>query len=121
MSQVINSVTFKNRFARFIDAPDARVEFAIEEAALFVDASWGQYQALGLLYRAAHILMVELMRAASGTGQEVASESFAGVLSVTYKTTPTATEGSMDDLETTQYGLRFKELYSLVFPAVAIV
>jgi hypothetical protein len=120
MSQIINAVTFKNRFHRFKDAPDSRIEFAIEEAALSVDWTWGQYQTLGMLYMTAHILLVEIMRAASGTGQEVASESFAGVLSVTYKTSaPTAADKG--DLSTTYYGQRVEDIINRIFPAVAII
>jgi hypothetical protein len=121
MSQVINSITFKNRFHRFKDAPDSRIEFAIEEAALSVDSTWGIYQTVGMLYMTAHILMVEIMRAASGTGQEVASESFAGVLSVTYKPSATPSETDVDDLSTTYYGQRVQDIMMRAIPAVAVV
>jgi hypothetical protein len=117
----INATTFKNRFHRFINVPDGRVEFAIEEAMLSVDATWQQYQTVGLLYMTAHILMVEIMRAASGTGQELASESFAGVLSVTYKPSATPSETDLDDLSTTYYGQRVQDIMARVFTAVAIV
>lgn len=121
MTQVINSITFKNRFHRFINVPDSRIEFAIEEAALSVDWTWGVYQVVGMLYMTAHILMVEIMRAASGTGQEIASESFAGVLSVTYKPTAEPSEADMEDLSTTYYGQRVRDIMMRAFPAVAIV
>lgn len=121
MSQVINAVTFKNRFNRFADAPDSRIEFAIEEAALSVDATWGQYQTVGMLYMTAHILQVELVRTASGTGQEIASESFAGVLSVTYKTSDPVAQSDLDDLSTTYYGQRVQDIMARIFPAVAII
>jgi hypothetical protein len=116
----INSTTFKNRFHRFINVPDSRVEFAIEEAMLSVDSTWAQYQIQGLLYMTAHILMVEIMRAASGTGQELASESFAGVLSVTYRPTDIG-KTDLDDLSTTYYGQRVQDIMMRVFTAVAIV
>ena len=121
MSQVINSVSFKDFFLRFRDAPDTRVEFAIEEAALSVDATWGQYQTLGMMYMTAHNLLVELMHAGSGTGQEVASESFAGVLSVTYKDGAAVSQPDLDDLSTTYYGQRVQDLMARIFPAVAII
>ena len=121
MAQIINAITFKNRFHRFIGVPDSRIEFAIEEAALSVDWTWEQYQTIGMLYMTAHILMVEIMRATSGTGQEVASESFAGVLSVTYKPSAAVSETDLDDLGSTWYGQRVQDIMMRVHTAVAVV
>jgi hypothetical protein len=121
MSQVINAISFKNRFNAFRDVPDSRIEFSSEEAALSVDWTWEQYQTLRMLYMTAHILMVEIVRAASGTGQEVASESFAGVLAVTYKPSATPSETDLDDLGSTYYGQRVQDIMMRVHTAVAIV
>jgi hypothetical protein len=121
MAQVINSFTFKNRFHRFKDVPDARIEFAIEEAALSVDWTWEQYQTQGMLYMTAHVLMREIMHAASGTGQEVASESFAGVLSVTYRPSEQSVDKDIGDLSTTFYGQRVLDIMARVHTAVAVV
>jgi hypothetical protein len=121
MAQIISAHNFKMRFPRFADAPDTGIEFAIEEAALSVDWTWGKYQIIGMMYMTAHVLLVEQMRAASGTGQEVASESFAGVLSISYKDGAPVSQPDLDDLSTTFYGQRVQDLMARIFPAVAII
>lgn len=123
MAQVISAHSFKIKFPEFEKVASTRIEFAIEEAALSVDASWGSYQALGMLYYSAHVLLCEISRAASATGQRVASESFAGVLAITYQQdSVNSADPDAQDLTTTFYGLRFLDLMErAVGPAIAII
>jgi|ERR1700719_1416090 len=116
----ISAHSIKMKFPEFTDVPSTQIEFAIEEAALNVDSTWGTRQVLGLLYWTAHILMFAISRAASGTGQQIASESFAGVMSITYQNAPPL-DADQDDLSATPYGLRVRALMEAQFPAVAII
>jgi hypothetical protein len=119
--QVISAHTVKMRFPEFEPVQSTRIEFAIEEAALQVDWTWGIYEALGMMWLSAHILMMEISRAGSSTGQQIASESFPGVVSVTYTTAPPLTDVEVDDLSQTFYGVRFKALRDAAVGSVAIV
>lgn len=128
MAQVISATAVKIKFPEFVDKPDTQIEMAIEEAALEVDSTWDKtseggpnYQIVGMLYMTAHILAVQTAMAASGTGQRIASESFAGVVSVTYQTDPTPGDVSIKDLSSTAYGLRVQDFMSRLFPAVMVI
>lgn len=113
----VSAVTIKQVYPAFADTSDAAIEFAIQEARHSVDATWGDDQQLGLLYMVAHILVVKQSIAQSGSGQQVLSESFAGMMSITYSA---AAPPSFDDLTSTPYGVQFKALLDANFPAIGI-
>lgn len=121
MANLISAHNVKLKFLAFSDTPDTDIEMAIEEASLEVDETWGNYQTLGLLYMAAHILTVQQSTSASGTGQRVASENFGGVVSVTYQADPSPADLSIKDLSSTSYGQRLLDFMGRLFPAVAII
>lgn len=107
----------------FSGLDDATVEFAIEEAVVMCgsngDGNWvdDSNQTLGIMYYAAHLLQVSIMRAESGTGQIVDSERTPD-LSIKY-----AGGGKPDvlDFDSTMYGIRFKQIVRQNFPAVMTV
>jgi hypothetical protein len=121
VDQVISAHTVKMRYPQFVSVPSTQIEFAIEEAALWVDDTWGIYEARGMMLLTAHFLTVELTRAASGTGQQIASESFPGVVAVTYTTAPQLSDDAVDDLSQTIFGIQFKALRDAAVGSVAIV
>jgi hypothetical protein len=111
----------KLKFPEFAQLDDATVEFAIEEASRNVDDSWLPKDAtLGLLYLAAHYLMVGQQRAQSATGQVVQSEKM-GEMSITYAQFPQINATDASDLKTTLYGVRFLELAHINFPPIAVI
>src|ERR1700678_4134002 len=98
----------KLKFPEFATQSDTAVEFAIEEASLIVTNSWiEKYATLGIVYLAAHHLMVTISRADSGTGALLKSESMDG-MSKSYDTT--ATKPDPGDYTTTPYGSKYLEL-----------
>ena len=118
---VPSAANVRLKFPEFRDESDASIEFALEEAQRNVDDSWiAGDQVLGLYYYAAHVLMVEISRRESASGQMVRSETI-GRMSITYAspTQPTATEGS--DLTTTPYGTRYLDLVTKSNPAVIVI
>jgi hypothetical protein len=118
---VPTAINLKMKFPEFQGIADAQVEFAIEEASLFVDDSWlPDTQTLGILYLAAHYLMVEIMRAQSATGQVITSERM-GEMSVTYAGMQPFTEATSSDWMTTLYGMRFREFAHINNPPIAII
>ena len=121
VDQVISAHTVKMRYPQFVSVPSTQIEFAIEEAALWVDDTWGVYEARGMMLLTAHNLTVELSRAASATGQQIASESFPGVVSITYTTAATLSDDAVDDLSQTIYGVQFKALRDAAVGSVAVV
>ena len=121
VDQVISAHTVKMRYPQFVSVPSTQIEFAIEEAALWVDDTWGVYEARGMMLLTAHNLTVELTRAASSTGQQIASENFPGVVSVTYTTAEPLSDDAVDDLAQTIYGIQFKALRDAAVGSVAVV
>jgi hypothetical protein len=121
VDQVISAHTVKMRFPEFVNVASSWIEFAIEEASIWVDATWGIYEALGMYYLTAHILTMSLSRAASGTGQQIASESFPGVVAVTYTTAPSLAADAVEDLTQTYYGMRFKALRDVAIGGPVVV
>lgn len=121
VDQVISAHTVKMRYPQFVSVPSSQIEFVIEEAALQVDWTWGIYEARGMMTLTAHMLTVELSRAGSATGQQIASESFPGVVSISYTTAPTLNDEAVDDLSQTIYGVQFKALREAAVGSVAIV
>lgn len=117
----VSVISMKLKFPEFADETDAAIGFALEEASRNVDDSWlPKDQDLGLMYLAAHYLMVSISRRESGSGQQVASERM-GEMSITYKTADQPKAAESSDLTTTPYGTRFLELAHLNFPPVAII
>jgi len=108
------------KFPEFADQEDQTIEFAIEEATRNVDDTWlPKDQTLAIMYYAAHILEIVISRAESGTGQLIRSETI-GRMSITYAT-PDQNPKSFDDLTSTVYGTRFRDLVIKNFPAVAVI
>jgi hypothetical protein len=119
---VPTATNLKLKFPEFATLDDATVEFAIEEAALFVDDSWlVDTQTLGILYLAAHRLMISQMAAMSATGQIVQSERM-GEMSVTYAQVPQASAAvDVSDFSITWYGRRYMELAHINNPPIAVI
>jgi hypothetical protein len=118
---VPTATSFKLKFPEFASVADGTVEFAIEEAQMMVDDSWidDANSSLGMLYLAAHHLMVTLSRAESGTGQLIKSESFAG-MTVSYDTDQ-QTKPDPGDYTSTPYGSRFLDLLSRNQPGILLL
>jgi hypothetical protein len=115
------AVNLKMKFPEFANVDDASVEFAIEEAALFVDDNWlPDTQILGVLYLAAHYLQMTIMLAASATGQPITSERM-GPMSITYASPVQITEATSSDWMLTMYGRRFREFCQINNPPIAII
>lgn len=118
---VPTATSLKLKFSEFAAVPDATVEFAIEEAQLDVDESWinDAQASLGILYLAAHHIMVTLARQESGTGLLVRSESFAG-MSITYDTDQQS-KPDPGDYTSTPYGSRYLELVGRNQPPILLL
>jgi hypothetical protein len=119
--QLPTATSIKLRFPEFDYVPDAVVEFSIEEASRLIDSTWAQGdQLLACSYLAAHIMMISIQRAESGTGQLVTSETI-GRLVTTYATQEMPKTGEESDFAQTPYGVRFVMMARRNFPAVAII
>jgi hypothetical protein len=123
MTAIVPTATsIKLKFPEFSGLADGTVEFAIEEALMYVTDASGWVtetdQTMASMYLTAHHLMVTLSRAQSGTGQRIKSETMGG-MSITYDTDATTPESG--DYTTTPYGKRFLELVQQNFPAIGIV
>lgn len=116
----VSVTSFRLKFDEFAGEDDASIALVIEEAANYVDSSWGTRQDEGQLYYAAHFLMLEIQRAQSATGQAVSSERF-GPMSITYQTPSLPTQQNASDLTLTLYGLRIAQLLKLLFPPVMVI
>ncbi len=105
----------------FDDVDDGTIEFALEEAALTCgDGEWidDANRTLAIMYYAAHLLQVTLMRVASGgTGQIISSERTPD-LSITYAV---PSQDKPIDFTMTIYGERFLGLVRKNFPSVLTV
>jgi len=126
MSLAPTATNMKFKFPAFIPLDDASIEFALEEARVVCgeigDGNWidDANQTLGTMYYAAHLLQVSLMRAQSGSGLVVASES-TPELSITYRDPGMPKINEVIDLTMTEYGVRFMGLVRSNFPAVLTV
>src|SRR5580765_3346712 len=121
MAFVISAHSVKMRYPQFANVPSTQIEFLIEDAALQVDWTWGIYEIPGMMALVAHKLTMDLSRAASATGQQIASESYSGVMSVTYTPAPPLSSDEVEDLNSTYYGVQFKALREAAVGSVAIV
>lgn len=120
--QIPTSLSIKNRFPVFANVPDSVVEFAIEEASLVVDGSWGTAteQLLAISYVVAHFLMVGIQRMESGSGQIVSSERI-GEMSISYLAQAVPTLKDPYDWATTAFGVRYLSILQRNVPAIAVV
>jgi len=111
----------KFKFPEFRNVDDGTVEFAIEEAVVTCggEGHWidDANQTLAMMYYAAHLLQVSIMRAGSGTGQIISSER-TPELSVTYAV---PNMNAPIDFTMTIYGERFLGLVRKNFPAILTV
>lgn len=109
MTSAPTAIDFKQRFPEFADLGDAAVEFALEEASLFMGTWSGTGATIGWMYLAAHIVAVSRVTADTD-GRDVISETI-GRLSTTYRAA--GTQFSFGDLETTAYGKRYMQIRSI--------
>jgi hypothetical protein len=112
----------------FANVDNASIQFAIEEAVVECgpEGTFGEFEwvddanyTLALMYYAAHLMQVSIMRQQSGTGQVVTSER-TPELSVTYGQPPFPSMDKPVDLTMTIYGVRFLALCEKNFPPVAV-
>lgn len=103
------AIDFKQRFPEFSDLGDAAVEFALEEAGLFMGTWTGVGVNIAWMYLAAHITAVSRVTADTD-GRDVISETI-GRLSTTYRAA--GAQFSFGDLETTAYGKRYMQIRSI--------
>jgi len=124
MAIVPSAANMKFKFPEFAGIDDGTIEFALEEA--WVACGSGDWVddanlALGLMYYAAHLLQVSILRTSSGNGQIISSERI-GELSVSYAAPNKNTQsGTQSDFTMTMYGQRFLDLAYKNFPAVTVV
>lgn len=120
------ALNMKLKFPEFVSYNDAAIEFAIEEAMLFVDDTWIiAHETVAVMYLAAHYLMVSILRGqqTSGTmegGQRVTSESFGG-MSISYENDSIKLTADSKDFTTTVYGLRYYDFLKMSHVGVAVV
>jgi len=117
--------SMKTKFRAFASLDDADIAFALEEAVVACGSVKGEWtsdadHSLAIQYYAAHLLMVSLQRAGSGTGQVLISES-TPELSRSYAAPPQASVSEPIDFTMTHYGVRFLGLIQKNFPAVLTV
>ena len=120
---VPSASNIKFKFPEFSSIDDSTVEFAVEEAVIACgNGDWidDANQTLALMYYAAHIMQVSIMRASSGTGQIVSSER-TPELSITYATPQQQITDYAVDLTTTFYGVRYLGLVARNFPAILTI
>jgi len=115
----VSAQVMKIRFPEFLNVQDAGIEFAIEEAALFMSKYTGPGYDLAQMYLAAHILAVNQNTADSG-GRDTISETI-GRLSETFRGPPTGAAVTVGDLSTTSYGKRYQQIINLNTPRFAVV
>ncbi len=120
MTTIPSAVNFKMRMPAFSTTDDTEIEFALEEAARFVDDSWiAGDQILALMYMAAHLLSIESV-AADSDGRVVTSEHL-GPMGETYASSGGSSAASTEWLMKTSYGERFLEYRRRSRPAVMVV
>lgn len=119
----------KARYSEFALVPDEKLQLALDDAALRVDTTWREadFKPAQLLY-AAHKLTLQGL----GTGREAkfAALSAAGIsqIKISSLSLSMAKEGAYarqptrsGELESTSYGVMFRELVRLNFPAILVV
>lgn len=118
---------FQARFPKFQDTPDATIQAALDEAALFVDNSWPEsfYKTAKMLY-ACHVLTLE----GQGTGGEsqmatagllMLKRIRSGELDVERFSAKDQGQDVTDWFTWTPCGTRFISLRGTAFPAILLV
>jgi len=118
-----SATNMKFKFPQFVSIDDATIEFAIEEAVVACQGGdWidDANQTLAIMYYTAHLMQVSIMRAQTGTGQVVESES-TPELKVTYKTPDMPAFHQPIDMTMTEFGVRYLGLVRSNFPSVLTV
>lgn len=122
LPRAINAATVKMRFPVFRNAPDALIEFAIEEADIQVDkTTMGSAYVPAFLYLTAHILTRALQTLEGGIGIPLRSVSVGGEITYSYANPDAPKLSDASDLATTSFGMRYQSLLTIHVPAVAIV
>jgi len=106
-----NAIAFKTRFPEFASVSDTLVEFALEEASLFVQNWNARGMNIAWMYLAAHIVAISSI-AADTEGRDIVSETI-GRLATTYRSA--GANLSLGDLTTTAYGKRYQQIRALSF------
>jgi hypothetical protein len=108
----ITAMNVKMRFPEFSDIDDSLVEFAIEEASLFISDRIRRGAVLAHMYLSAHIIAIGDY-ASLTEGREIASETF-GRIHVKYATASETRAGAaLGDLSTTSYGRRYQAIIGI--------
>lgn len=113
-----NVVAFKSMFPDFADVDDTLVQMALDAAAQFVDAAWGDSQVAATMYLAAHFLSMS-STTSDTSGQLISSESI-GRISVSYASSA-ASGGTNGTLGQTSYGVVFSNMLTAQGYGIAIV
>lgn len=117
----VTASAMKMKFPEFAGEDDARIEFAIEEAARNVDDTWrAKDKNLAWMYMTAHYLSVAINNATVVNNKQVVSERI-GEISVTYAQGPAPSPKDPTDLSSTSYGQRYRELSKLNFPPIMVI
>ncbi len=99
---------FRTRFPEFAstaDYSDARVQLALDDAALQINRSlWGNKADLGTYYLAAHALVVNDSAFDSGGGSGPVTQESVGQVSRSYAAPGASEVEAMGDLAWTKYG-----------------
>lgn len=118
-----SAMNMKFKFPEFVSADNATIEFALEEGQLACKSTqWvdNTNKNLAIMYYAAHLLQVSIMRAQSGSGQVISSEATPD-LKITYAVPQQPDMSKPIDFTMTIYGVRFLELVRNNFPAIVVV
>jgi hypothetical protein len=126
-----NAATFKARHPRFAALADATVDLLIAEAARTVTTDWAEEDyADGIMYLAAHLIVMEGLLDPTGTALGVGNQikkTKAGEVEVEFATdaAPSGNGNVRDLYSRTSYGKRYLELAArnggLCSPAVLVV
>lgn len=111
--------SMKLKFPEFQLVDDSVVDFALEEAALFLGVWANGAKDIAWMYLAAHLLAVS-KASADADGREIISEHI-GQISTTYKSSSGAGAATIGDLATTAYGNRYMQLKNLGNPRFKVL
>ncbi|RPH72724.1 MAG: DUF4054 domain-containing protein [Myxococcaceae bacterium] len=123
---VPDAAQFKARFPVFEGQDDDYVTLILTEASASVDESWAEpdYQP-AIMYLAAHMIATENSSGDdaeidTGSGR-IASESFGGVLSISYFDDKADLSSGMSDYASTIYGRNYLRLLTRNKPAIVAI
>lgn len=122
-----SAANMKFKFSQFARLDDGAIEFALEEATVTCGMLGGTSKwiddnnhIIAIQYYAAHLLQLAILRAQNPDGRVIISES-TPELSRSYAAPQQASAAIDEDLSSTQYGIRFRNLVARNFPAVLTV